>query len=446
MSEYADIVVKNLSLARFQNYVNSYIVSLFFTKNDLSITPNCKIDLDEDGSEEYTQYVYRTTVKKAKERLDAQGFSIGKLEKLFNEKMRYAIDYTHYLLRLDIDFDEYEEKVRERNKKKVSFIKWKNSVHKIISYELENGNIMPYKSDSTIKLSTECDKIIYHSIKDSEGNAFYGLITEHIHIGYIYRLILESCDDIGEITLDFSNLQYWDEDCIPKAIAATDDVEKAIVLVEGTSDKDILEFAINHIYPHLADLFCFMDFSDVNGNKRDGGTSYVVKNLKTFYYSRLKANFIAVFDNDAEGYQCKCNLMREAKKWNNNGWPDNFRILLYPDNKLFHNYPTLAPNGKLLIDCISRKACSIELYLPDELISSNGDYLPIEWESRKKITTVDGNVEVLYQGMISQKEEIKDRYHTLRRSIEKGEKIFVSEDWERMKQLLDTIVFAFSKE
>lgn len=446
MSEYADIVVKNLSLARFRNYVNSYIVSLFFTKNDLSITPNCKIDLDEDGSEEYTQYVYRTTVKKAKERLDAQGFSIGKLEKLFNEKMRYAIDYTHYLLRLDIDFDEYEEKVRERNKKKVSFIKWKNSVHKIISYELENGNIMPYKSDSTIKLSTECDKIIYHSIKDSEGNAFYGLITEHIHIGYIYRLILESCDDIGEITLDFSNLQYWDEDCIPKAIAVTDDVEKAIVLVEGTSDKDILEFAINHIYPHLADLFYFMDFSDVNGNKRDGGTSYVVKNLKTFYYSRLKANFIAVFDNDAEGYQCKCNLMREAKKWNKNRWPDNFRILLYPDNKLFHNYPTLAPNGKLLIDCISRKACSIELYLPDELISSNGDYLPIEWESRKKITTVDGNVEVLYQGMISQKEEIKDRYHTLRRSIEKGEKIFVSEDWERMKQLLDTIVFAFSKE
>ena len=39
----------------------------FFTKKDLSITPKCKIDLGEDGSEEYTQYVYRTTVKKAKE-------------------------------------------------------------------------------------------------------------------------------------------------------------------------------------------------------------------------------------------------------------------------------------------------------------------------------------------------------------------------------------------
>lgn len=73
-------------------------------------------------------------------------------------------------------------------------------------------------------------------------------------------------------------------------------------------------------------------------------------------------------------------------------------------------------------------------------------YLPIEWESRKKITTADGNVEVLYQGVISQKEEIKDRYHALRKSIEKEEKAFELEDWERMKQLLDTIVFAFTKD
>lgn len=58
----------------------------------------------------------------------------------------------------------------------------------------------------------------------------------------------------------------------------------------------------------------------------------------------------------------------------------------------------------------------------------------------------NGNVEVLYQGVISQKEEIKDRYHALRKVIEKGEKAFELEDWERMKHLLDTIVFAFTKD
>jgi len=195
---------------------------------------------------------------------------------------------------------------------------------------------------------------------------------------------------------------------------------------------------MNQIYPHLADLFYFMDFGDLKGNKRDGGASYVEKNFKTFYYSRLKANFIAVFDNDAEGYQHQCNLLREIKKW-----PDNFRILLYPDNKLFQKYPTLAPNGKILKDCISRKACSIELYLPDDLIRTNGEYFPIEWESRKSIKAIDGTEEVLYQGVISEKTEIKKRFHKLRKAIENGEKLFVPEDWERMKQLLDTIVFAF---
>ena len=72
-------------------------------------------------------------------------------------------------------------------------------------------------------------------MKASDGNAFYGLITEHIHIAYIYRLILESCNDDDTITLDFTNLQYWDDDCIPKALEATEGVEKAIILVEGFS-------------------------------------------------------------------------------------------------------------------------------------------------------------------------------------------------------------------
>ena len=33
-----------------------------------------------------------------------------------------------------------------------------------------------------------------------------------------------------------------------------------------------------------------MDFSDESGGKRDGGTSYVIKNLKTFYFSKIRAN------------------------------------------------------------------------------------------------------------------------------------------------------------
>lgn len=64
----------------------------------------------------------------------------------------------------------------------------------------------------------------------------------------IHRLILECCSNDAEIELDFSNLELWADDCIPKALEATEDIEKIIVLVEGTSDKDILEFAMLHLY------------------------------------------------------------------------------------------------------------------------------------------------------------------------------------------------------
>ena len=440
MSEYADISIKKLSLMWFRNYINPYIVSLLFSNKDLCITPNCKIDLDDEESDEYTQYVYKTTVKKAKERLDARGFGILNLEKIFNNNPFQAVDYSAFLSHLNVDYDLYEEIALERCKKSVSFKKWKNAMHKITSYELENGNIGQRDSIAPLGINTECEKIIYYALKNESSESFYGLNTEYVHIAYVFRLILETCDDYDDIVLDFSNIQYWAEDCIPKALSATEDIEKTIVLVEGTSDKDILEFSMKHIYPHLSDLFYFMDFDDANGAKRDGGTSYVIKNLKTFYFSKLNSKFIAIFDNDAEGYSSKCTLLNEIKQW-----PDNFRILLYPEDKMFRRYPTIAPNGTIILDNIVGKACSIELYLPDNLIQVDGEYLPIEWETRKKIKTLSGREEAIYQGAISQKSEVKEKFHELRKEIENGQKQFVLIEWERMKKLLDTIIFAFTK-
>lgn len=288
---------------------------------------------------------------------------------------------------------------------------------------------------------TECDKIIFYSLASSYSDSFYGLNTEFIHIAYIVRLILDCCDSNDEIILDFSNLGCWHEDCIPQAISATEDVEKTVVLVEGTSDKDILEFAIQKLYPHLSDLFYFMDFEEANGAKRAGGTSFIIANIKTFYFSRFKSKFIAIFDNDAEGYQSQRALLNEI-----NHWPDNFKILTYPDLPLYRKYPTLAPNGTIMFDNINKKACSIELYLPDSIIKENGEYFPIEWESRKKIKIADKIEEAIYQGVISQKGKIKKKFYVLCKEIEKGENVFFPDEWERMKRLLETIIFAFAKE
>ncbi len=167
-----------------------------------------------------------------------------------------------------------------------------------------------------------------------------------------------------------------------------------------------------------------------------GGTSYIIKNLKTFYFSKIKNKFIAIFDNDAEGYQSKCTLLTEIKNW-----PDNFRILLYPEMKAFRKYPTLASNGTIIIDNINKKAASIEVYLPDRIIKKDSNYFPIEWESRKKIRSLDGKEELLYQGVITQKDIIKDEFHELRRRIESGKEEFKLEEWTKLDELLLTVGF-----
>lgn len=439
MSEYADIKIRNMTLFSFRNYLSPGVVCKIFNSNDLCEIPNYIEDTEDEDEESITRYFYQTTVLNAKERLDALGYTLSKLEEKFSSNLCQSINYSSFLTHLNIDFELHQNKANNRiDKYGFTFKKWTNSMKKIINYELMNGNVFQENKNTreNIGVNTECDKVIYYSLVDRDSESYYALNTDIIDTAYIIRLILEACNDDEEISLDFTYLQFWSDDCISKAIEATENVEKTVVLVEGTSDKDIMEFSITQLYPHLADLFYFMDFGDKNG-KRDGGTSFVVKNLKTFYFSKINRNFIAIFDNDAEGYQSKCILFNEIKRW-----PPNFKILLYPDLELFKKYPTIVPNGEIVLDNICKKAASIELYLPDSIIKKENEYLPIEWESRKKINN-NGDDEFLYQGVILEKEEIKKDFHRMKNDISSDKLPFVKEDWSRMEKLLESIVFAY---
>lgn len=201
---------------------------------------DCKIDGEEVGT--FTKYIYRTTVKRAKERLDALGYGINNFEKTFNNKMFQAIDYSAFLYHLHVDYDEDAQETELRIKKNVTFKKWKNAMRKIINYEVANGNISWHGTVSDVTIRTECDKIIFYSLKDEDNSMIYALNPEIIHRAFIYRLILENCTDDTEVLLDFSNLAFWDDDCIPKALEATENIEKTIVLVEGKTFN--LNFAI----------------------------------------------------------------------------------------------------------------------------------------------------------------------------------------------------------
>lgn len=116
MSEYADISIRKLSLYSFRNYLNSDIVSLFFSRNDLTVVPTQDDNLDLNASTE-DSYMYKTTVLRAKERFDALDYGIDKFEKEFNDKVYQALDYTSFLHYIGIDYDDYEEVTRDRIRK-----------------------------------------------------------------------------------------------------------------------------------------------------------------------------------------------------------------------------------------------------------------------------------------------------------------------------------------
>ena len=73
----------------------------------------------------------------------------------------------------------------------------------------------------------------------------------------------------------------------------------------------------------------------------------------------------------------------------------------------------------------------------------DGKLYPIEWESRQRIKKTDDTTEYVYQGVISNKDEIKKDFHALKNRIEAGRENFKLEEWERMRSLIEVILFAF---
>lgn len=171
--------------------------------------------------------------------------------------------------------------------------------------------------------------------------------------------------------------------------------------------------------------------------KRGGGTSYICNNFETFYYSNIKSRIIAIFDNDAQGYQSECALKNKIKNL-----PSNMKILRYHDLNCFKKYPTLFPNNKLVNDNINKRAASIELYLADEFLIKNKHLIPVEWESRIEIKN-GSNKFHLYQGAISLKGEIQNRFYEYIKHVENKTAVFDKAHWSKMITLLNNILFAY---
>ena len=437
MGVYVDLRIKALSLLEWKNYFDRETLGLFFTDDDLIITDNVKYDEEDLDEEPHTEYRYSTTVQKAIDRLNAAGYTLSAIKKEFEEKKHSCLDYFSLLYDLQCNDDEYDAIQSERTNKYVTFQKWYNSVWKYAKLGLEHGLHLHWKKDIDMSFlpKNECDKLVYRSLKDGEKSYFGCLFSEFSPINTI-RMILEKCSREEELSIDITEMIDWTYTSI-EDMRIGDPTEKTIILLEGTNDKEILEFALKMIYPHLYNLYYFMDFEFDKVKKRRGGVDTISNNMKAFIYSKLKSRFIALYDNDTAGTQALKKLCFEVGEM-----PDNCRALHYPDIARAKRYPTIGINGKTVLDNINGRACSIEIYLPDFIIKNGTEYPPIEWGNRMK-AEIAGETLNEYQGKVLTKPDIETRVKKYKNALQQGEKTFDVAQWSDIKKILDAIIHAF---
>lgn len=411
MGSYSIFSINNCKVETSKNDVISSIISIY-SENDKKITYN-KEKEEEDIK-------YQMTCKQFSEKLNIIGFDLKKVKEefLLMQNTNDSVNFETYLECLKIIFDlnlnyHYSEKE--------------------ICLELKELGL--YEEDLTneeklnaSKIQEDKQEIIKYMISSSDYYWWFGIPLKDIRS--LIQMILSTQDDNKIVEYDVSNLinsgyfykdYYFSENAKDYLREEHLYNEKIIILTEGKSDVDVLKRSLNHLYPHLSECYSFLDYNLAN---MPGSTTEVIRAVKAFIASGIANKVIAIFDNDTAGEEALL-LLNKLKL------PKNFRIMKYPDLEIAKKYPTLGPNGEIIMD-VNSCACSLEMYLGENILKENNKFIPIQWKGyNEKLGK--------YQGVISKKDHVKNSFLELLKK-EEYEKI----DWSGIKLIWSKIFNSFS--
>jgi hypothetical protein len=415
MGSYASLNIGDFVIHESKNHVDS-ICTILFTEGDKCFS---HVDTDDEGHP-LGNFVYRTTVACAVERLEVLGFTLDKSRQEFEEGVN-AIFKSRWQLHLRAQhfsdendqwqIDYYESVKRERELDFCQSYKFEAWL-KVTMEELIHKGVPLFSQPETMPLP----------IEEEFAEYFYGFPADP---SYMLRALLEQFALKEAIVLDCTDLvnggwMEWDDE-------ACSVVPQIIILTEGPSDIDILQPTLSILYPHLKDYYSFMDFRTL---KIEASASSLVKMVKVFAGAGIKQRMVAVFDNDAAAADALRPLQSDHL-------PENIRVVQLPDTPLARSYPTIGPQGAHLAD-VNGCACSIEMYLGEDILRlESSEFTPIKWGA-----FIHGVGK--YQGEIVNKAQIQQKYLDLI-SLMKGNdrKSFPGHDWAGMHLVLSSIFGAF---
>lgn len=416
MGEYVGIKIRN---HYFFDYKNAfYDLLTIFCKEDLHISE----EIDEEG-EPYKRYRFVTNVQRARLILDALGYTVESAARLFDDNRAEEIEYA-----VECESEQWHipnSWTSAELEEHFTFEEWVKSVHKFAiilsedSFDLKSGKYKKLEMAKKKKLSV-ADKLVLETLPDCDG--FFGM-REKVDVWTVFRIILDAFDDNEEIILDYTNLflgGWCDEYPEEKDYY----VSKTIVLTEGKFDAQVIQEAMGILYPYMRKYYSFMNFSEY---KVQGSTNFLTHYLKAFIGAGIENRVIAIYDNDSAG-------LSEVIGLKSMTIPDNFRIMKLPDLELANNYPTLGPNGKENMN-INGRACSIELFLGEDVLTEANELTPIQWRGYVEKTET-------YQGEIMNKGLIQEKFMDKVKAAKEG-KTYNHDEWNEMDFLLNNIFYAF---
>lgn len=409
MGEYVSLSIGGYNYLTCKNSFGDLL--LFFTEADR------KVVVDWEDGEEFKRYCFYTSVDRAKRCLDMLGNTLKAAKEDFELDRASKIDFSKY-----IHDDDYEMELIEQ----YTFENWVEAVHKYAlllsndEYDYEK-KCYPHFEKVCSETQTIAEKIILKSLPF--GDDFFGLEYDNINPWNIFRVILEAFEPETTIKLDYTNLfvgGWCDEFPTPEDYVT----EKTIILTEGKYDAEVISKSMGILYPYMVKFYSFIDFA---GYKVQGSTNFLTHYFKAFVASGIQNRVIALYDNDSAGLS----ELVDLEKVN---IPDNFRAIHLPNVELAEDYPTLGPNGKENMN-INGKACSIEMFLGQDVLEEAGEFVPIHWRGFVEKTKT-------YQGEVMRKSRIQEKFNEKMDKALKGEKINESQ-WKEMNELLNTIFNAF---
>lgn len=205
-------------------------------------------------------------------------------------------------------------------------------------------------------------------------------------------------------------------------------MDKYLILVEGSTDKEILDLCIDTFYKNLYGQLEIVSFDNPD---RNGGTSQIVNFIQTLLNSTndktVLTRYVALFDNDTEGIRNR-DIIRNYGK---------VIALSYPNLNCLRKYPTVSTKKKMNIvqDDINGRAAAIELYLPDSVLMRKSIYPSIIWYA------YDFSVGK-HQGSLVKniKSEILKDYGIYAKQVKEGKITPSQQDWYKCIEIIEMLI------